>query len=168
MRNISLSKNSWIFKLQRIAYGYKEYELEQDGCKLGWQLIFLPVIIVLGWPMLLINKFTDERQNGVTNAFFGVIAQLLSLFTGGGIYLNFFLNDGQDIPSSFWFYPLIMLIGLVALILFICALSGIFYVLGTAMEFIRSKRGKTNKKSFIKDWIEAKKEKSCPKINWHE
>lgn len=169
---ISLNPNSWVFKINRFVYGYRPNEYEQDACKLGWQLIFLPIILLLSWPVLLIMKFGGDRADSlpvISKIILGSIFNLLVIGLGGPITFLLF----EELPDLI-FIPISLFLGTITLVLFCTIFSAIIYSIhenySKVKKLFKKERGERTKpkRSFIKEWIKAKKEKTCPIITWEE
>lgn len=177
MQQITLDPNNWVFRLQRYVYGYDSDDLEQDGCKLGWQLIFLPFYLIIAWPSILMKFYLKESISKYSNEIgYSLVMTLV------GFLLLFIAYDGAkvsfigEIPRLLLYPASILMLALFAA--FIGLIVLISFVVAKPFEYIKdkistrfNKKGKVYKpkqETFLKTWLKAKKEKSCPKINWNE
>lgn len=177
MQQITLDPNNWVFRLQRYVYGYDSDDLEQDGCKLGWQLIFLPFYLIIAWPSILmrvctkdtISKYSNEIGNSIVMSLVG----FLFLFIAHDVTKSDFLNE---LPKLLLYPASILMLALFVAAIALCVLIAV--VVSKPINYIKKKirnrtdRGikiyKPKQEPFLKTWLKAKKEKSCPKINWNE
>lgn len=167
MKEIKLNPNNWIFRLQRFVYNYEPNEYERDGCKLGWQMIALTLVIALAYPTLILQKIFKERKaKTVPSIALGVLVQVVGLMVGV-LTLDAFSVDVNklNIADILWIITLgvvvtfiicLVMVGIVALTMEICELIG----------DKTKQRNKIRKDSFLKSWLKAKKEKSCPMVEW--
>lgn len=175
MRKIKLNPNSWLFKLWRYFYTdgvwdkkFNIQSLEKDGCKVGWQIILLPLVIILSWPSTLLTRFTGRSAETGLRIAIGAIFQIL------GQLLSFILmvSSGIDFLTGTFIldFYILSIPGMVLLFLTLMVVTFLILGLNLLGQKMRKRERKEDPKRrrFISEWIKAKKEKSCPIIKWEE
>lgn len=166
--NIKLNKNKWWLRLHRYTYSYREDKLSGDGCKLGWELIFMPIVLIIGWPFMIFRTTLNYKTLEVM--FFGFVAQIIFIVTGGFILENRIADTSYKVPLYYITGMLVIIVSCLVLFGFIFT---IVYIKDNSEKFTLKKRRDKKKQevkreSFIKTWYKAKKEKSCPRIIWED
>lgn len=180
MDTIGIERNSFWMKLFRATYNIKEGKESTDGCLMGWGFIFLILIAVLKWVFVLLRWVLKDK---VTSSVIGEIA-LTTMINIGFIIVGGTIIESTNILPFFASNPFAYLIvGLVVILLVLLILFTLIYLVFSTYVFLKdsalykkvtlfriSKQfvhpRLTKKPSFIKEWIKAKKEKSCPRIEY--
>lgn len=169
---IDLNKR-WVKVYRYLCGYYYKSDLPKNGCQVGWELIFLPLIVICSLPIYVIRAFTDDKNifgTSFRQAVVGLILSVLGILVGG-ITLEITIFGGGDIGLQHLF--LYYLSGYILLPLITAIIVGFLYLLfklDKSINFVynkvKTKEKKEDKPSFLIEWFKAKKEKSCPQIKW--
>lgn len=176
MGQVNLNRNNWLFRLVSFVYNSGN-ELDTDGCKLGWKILFLPLVLVFSWPSLIISKLVDDEAEVLVYIIIGSFLQFLGLGLGSLAKYSWF---GSYYIG--WDAILIIPMGVAAIVIVVYLLFKLIVALNDLKERWKDKKSsrtiydedgncinpKKKKEWFLVTWFKAQKEKSCPKINWYE
>lgn len=152
------SKTSRFYKW---FYGIDNYKMPKNLCLYFWGLVFAVIWTICGGfilaiPTLLIEFFTKEKSevNLILKSILGILISIVVFFILSAVLfiISFIYNSFHF--KGFWFEPG----GVVA--------SG--YLLLFCLVYLINKISKKKKEpTLFSSFIQAKKEKICPKINWY-
>lgn len=171
---MNIKKTSWHARLWQWSYVKGERSLPQNFCSYSRQ-VGLAMIL---FPIALPSRFLEGSYNAPTNmierTFAGIISWVIVLMVyllGYGVARDWFNQGGN------WLLAYALPCGVLAcaaflLCVFLCVfvIMGLFYLRERLSDFfgrVNQTTPKTNqRKNILIEYIKAKKNKYCPKIDW--
>lgn len=164
---LEFSTNSWHGKLYKFAYGYGNYsyprQFPSNLCPYFWKIVLaillMPILLITELPLLVFPESRrDVKYDGAlgSNIVFGIASWLGISLIFCAITAIFIWHPVKD---SLWQMVVIMGRGVLTLVVF-----GLTVLWITEWHTRRKRRPKNP--SLLSSYIQAKKDKLCPKINW--
>lgn len=156
---MNISKTSLHAKIYKTVYGDR---FPNNLCPYFWKMVLSLIIIIplllISLPKIILDKINKNESEPLVNAEnwgggFGIYIALFAVFTM--IYCWFFPFRGNDLASIG--YAIWIGIGIVTLGISLAKLIDMY-----------RERNKEKNPSIVSEFIKAKKNKYCPKINWIE
>lgn len=146
--------HAWLYKST-----YNSYILPEDYCSYFWKMCSL----VLLFPFCLIGHIINlifyykRPEDSVACLVSGVVTFLCFLFSG-------LIYDAKSHRhSNYWLCLLDVGIGIIVISAILVIICYIFYLID---EWRKKRKSKPMKPNLIVEFIKAKKNKYCPKIDW--
>lgn len=166
---MKLNKNSFSARLYRWFYCVNEYNMPNNLCPYAWKLFVMWITII---PYLIFslffqikNKFRTEPIGFTMRSSVFVNLFVFLIFTIGTGLSSLFYDFEQE--SFLWFisYFGLMLFLSILILIFILLIDTLFSL---AIENFKPRKNKSKKtrQYIVKEFIKAKYNNYCPKINW--
>ena len=156
---MNLDKNSNLARLYR--WFYCTDDMPGNLCAYFWRLVIMIILVVpsfiVSLPYVIVSYFKEEADNE-NNILVGIFIYIgLYLLFALGVSVSFiFINYEKD---SFMYIT--SFIGIAVVVSTILALS-----LSYRDKYLRRRKTKKKDPNLIKEFIRAKKNKYCPRIDW--
>ena len=159
---MELNRNNKSAKLYR--WFYETTEMPDNLCQYFWELVLAiiisPIKITLELPTFIVEKITREESGGKKFAigiiyWFILICGLCVLFSATRFFYDYKEGSLPDIISVVGLAIIAGVIGGFIIVFIVCLVE----------DYILRRKDK-KKKNLIVEFIKAKKNKYCPKIDW--
>ena len=170
---MKLDKNSRAARLYRWFYCVNEYNMPKSLCPYAWKLLLMWILIVpytlFSLPFQIKNKFQTEPIPLVLKSAFAINCFILiaSLMALGLSTLAFGMPDSllmQNLANAGLFLSLSVGVNICVIILLVIGMRAIDVL---SQYIYTSKRTpRESQASVVKEFIKAKINKYCPKIDW--
>ena len=156
---MELNENSITSKIYRWFYNKEYYEMPSNLCPYFWQLMFMWIVfipsVILSLPYSILTKIQgkSEHHPGIGFLLWWGLYCIQCVFITLGIFFFKYKKDGYFYHSA--------VIGICIIII------GIVLGIKKLGEIFRNKKTYKNKQpNIIIEFVKAKYNKYCPKIDW--
>lgn len=158
---MKLSKKSWHYRLNM----WYTWSVPKNLCSYFWRtvwyLLILPITLILFIPRGILWLFSKKRS---WDGFIEEYLLVLTTNTALGLLFCMIIMFWHWAPSERDPWGVIFTLGCVGWV--ILTLAGIVWVVEILQERSRSKGREEKKPSLLREYLRAKKNKYCPKIEW--
>jgi|TARA_B110000259_G_C13754557_1_gene298018 hypothetical protein len=148
-----------------VLSSYKSNTLPSSICPFFWKLVFaiiaLPfqwIFVWYTWKKELPKGRLGEKMPMIGGVFFGLLAQVVVAL----IIKGFYTNPYEALNNTLWLFGIIVaIIGVIAIVYLI-----VENWYDIKQFFIKNKDGEDRKVTVVAAYIEARKNKFCPAIDW--
>lgn len=190
---MKLNPRSWHAELYCNAYGKDYDQLPNNLCPYFWKLIIILVLLPITWPVALFNRIEGRSYSGYATMgmplFIAVLFSFAGLPAGVPILINFHLPPDQRFDDLYHRFgalaPIVCVeIGYMAIIfmlaIIILNIKLIAFIIKSLPKNPQKKvypqplswdppaPKKTHKPNILIEFIKAKYNNYCPKIDWQE